>query len=257
MTQEGQEVKELEPFFRPANLWWYRLTNRMLPPTPANQVAYQFGDLRRHFKHWHYLLTVPLLLLVFGLNYAQIKLWWPTAMSPLWVAIIAGVVLWSTLRWKALFVYALAFLTWLLAAWCWRRWRRARIRAGKYTLWPSASHYAYTDSFLNDMAVIEEQWFREGSENWSWWQRLRSCFGFGAVHLRNLFYPVAAVLSLSVCGALFMYTYLHVYKRTNDRQEAVLAAALVHRVYNRIALTAMFSVWGYLLAKGLLHLTLP
>lgn len=89
---------------------------------------------------------------------------------------------------------------------------------------------------IYNLAVFEEQWFRQGAEGWNWKRRLGSCVGFGIVHLFNLIYLFATAGMIMVLGLVLMAVYLHEMSRTGDQRRSVIAAAKVHANYNFVAL---------------------
>lgn len=88
---------------------------------------------------------------------------------------------------------------------------------------------------LDKAAMYEEQWFRMGAESWSPAQRTYSCLSFGAMHIANVWYPVASLLVVTLAGAVFMAVYLKAYRRGGSAVYAVLASAKLHAAYNRFA----------------------
>lgn len=107
------------------------------------------------------------------------------------------------------------------------------------------SSSGYQGKFLNRAAMNEEQWFRNGAENWSWQQRLYSCCAFGIVHVTNIIYPISSLLVVGAVGGVYLRYYLRVYRRTGDSQYATLAATKLHANFNRWAilyLVAAFTV---------------
>lgn len=99
--------------------------------------------------------------------------------------------------------------------------------------------------FFARAAMVEEQWFRMGAENWTWKQRVYSCLAFGFVHVFNFIYPVASLLVVGVVvGGVAMAVYLREYARTGDTRLATLAAAKFHRTYNHFAVAYMAVALG-------------
>ncbi len=88
---------------------------------------------------------------------------------------------------------------------------------------------------LNNAALREEEMFRVGSENWNWLQRLKANFLFGAIHLMNLFVPLAAVIGLSTGGWWFMWVYRKTYAKSGSRVQALQQSAAVHSAHNELA----------------------
>jgi hypothetical protein len=95
------------------------------------------------------------------------------------------------------------------------------------------------DSFWNGLAkaaMFEEQMCREGCEEWSTWDRFKSCVIFGVMHLWNLFIPVGALIPLSTAGGYLMRRYLVSYGQTQSRESAAVESARYHYAFNRVAL---------------------
>lgn len=84
-------------------------------------------------------------------------------------------------------------------------------------------------------ALWEEQAFRQGSEQWSVRQRLRSAHVFGWAHFLNMIYPIATVCVLMAGGWIFMVCYLVEYRRSRDSEAATYSATALHTVYNVFA----------------------
>lgn len=107
----------------------------------------------------------------------------------------------------------------------------------------------YRGKFWDKAAMLEEQWFRMGAENWSRGQRVYATAMFGFVHIANLIYPIASILVVGLVGAVFLAVYLNTYKATGSTKRATLAAAKLHATYNRFAvvylLVALVITIGY------------
>jgi hypothetical protein len=86
----------------------------------------------------------------------------------------------------------------------------------------------------------EEQLFREGAENWTFGERVRSCAVFGTCHFYNLIVPICILPGLAFAGVTLMAVYLSELKEQGDRQAAVIETAITHRAYNTFA----FWLWG-------------
>ena len=106
----------------------------------------------------------------------------------------------------------------------------------------------YQGKFWDTAAMMEEQWFRTGAENWTAKQRIYSCVMFGAVHVINFIYPIASLLVVGLVGVVFMAVYLRVYKQTGDTELATLASAKLHATYNRFAI--LYALVAILLVSG-------
>jgi hypothetical protein len=92
----------------------------------------------------------------------------------------------------------------------------------------------------HEAALDEEQWFRSGAENWTFWQRVRSCLAFGSYHVVNIIMPLTTLCALSFGGAVIMLVYLREYRRSGSTERATLVAARFHAVYNMYAFGLMF-----------------
>lgn len=102
----------------------------------------------------------------------------------------------------------------------------------------------YGGKFLDHYAAREELWFRAGAENWSTFQRIRSCVGFGLVHVVNMFYPITSIAVIMLVGGVFMAVYLRAYKRTGSTKLAALESTRFHAAYNRFAFMYLFVAVG-------------
>lgn len=91
-------------------------------------------------------------------------------------------------------------------------------------------------NFVLMAALWEEQAFRSGSEKWSWSQRVRASLIFGAIHITNIWYSMAAGVALGLTGFGFLLVYHWYYQKTKDQVVATAASATVHAVYNIMAL---------------------
>lgn len=209
-----------DEFKRPVTGVYTRLLMACMPPQPRRHIVFGFGELKPRFKWYHYAWAIPALLVVLGLVQLQIH-YLPWTQYSVVTGYMAGMSALGVNQLIALAAFVIGY----------------RFLHRKRTSRSSISKHTY--GFFNKAAVFEEQAFREGAENWNWNQRLRSCLVFGAIHMVNLIYPIATILPLALGGALFMAVYLRTYKRTHFRRSAVLASAVIHRVYNRIALAAI------------------
>ena len=204
-----------------------RALMRLMPPAPARHIVFSFGELRKRFGWRHYAIAVPTMVLVIAVLNIQTTLW-----PVMGYSVITGVMAIGQ------HFGINPILAWFVFYFAWSALNR-RFSNDKED---DRSFSTHTYGFFNRAAISEEQAFREGAENWSFGQRAMSCFVFGAVHMMNLIYPLATILPLALGGAVFMGVYLHVYRKTRFRRSAVLASAIVHRVYNRIALAALV-IW--------------
>lgn len=225
-----------KPFHRPRGGIFVRAVMAMMPPTPERHIVYSFGELKPRYRWYHFAAAIPMLLAVIGLITLQDELL-PFMAYNVVTGFLAAMAAVGLSTWIGLLLFML--LTILV---------QRRADRHEQTVAP------HTYGFFNKAAVYEEQAFREGSERWSFFEGLRSCLAFGAIHMVNLIYPLAAILPLALGGALFMAVYLRTYRRTRWRRGAVLEASVWHRVYNKVALTAT-AIWLVLaLGQGALML---
>lgn len=94
--------------------------------------------------------------------------------------------------------------------------------------------------FLFYAALTEEAWFRYGSENWTFWQRVSSALRFGVAHIANLIVSFVVLGSLSIVGWVFMLVYLNEYKKSGDPEKSLHMSAHFHKHYNYVALGIAF-----------------
>ncbi|MEY2568323.1 MAG: hypothetical protein QOE35_2852 [Actinomycetota bacterium] len=80
-------------------------------------------------------------------------------------------------------------------------------------------------------AEREERMFRAGAEERSTPQRIWRGVQFGLVHAL-IGIPIGVALALSIGGWYFTAMYLRVWRRTRDREAAVLESTRAHTVYN-------------------------
>lgn len=112
----------------------------------------------------------------------------------------------------------------------------------------------YQAKFWDSAAMLEEQWFRMGAENWTIGQRLKSTLLFGLVHIVNIIYPVSSLLVVGAVGGVFMIVYLRAYKKTGSTELATLTSAKLHATYNRFAIVYLIIAVGFSLAYGVYQL---
>jgi len=230
------------PFHRPSGSVFFRLGNSIMPRQPPNQLRLGYGQLKDHYRLKHYLIGIPMLALFFVIVTFENRLWHGFTYSPISLTIKAGE--WAYHRgwlWLTGFIACYLVAPSLI---------RAKSRGARAT----SAYAEHTVGLISRAAVAEEQWFREGSESWSWFGRLRSAFAFGFIHMANLFYPLSTILPLSLCGLVFTHVYLRHYKQSGSREEAVLASAVAHRVYNRLAMLTIGGVIVYYIVKWFVHL---
>lgn len=232
-------------FERPRGGFYTKLLMKLLSvaPAPQRHIAYSFGDLRKRFKKVDYLWAIPMLFGFIGLVHLQIHY-----VPWLQYSVITGYFAigeWLGLSETTVLVSFVVFLTLLI--------RRGKGRPGR-------TETPHTYGLFNKAALYEEQVWREGAHRWNFGQRLISCFTFGAIHMVNLFYPLATILPLTIAGGIFMYIYLKAYRRyrakdrVHARRDATFRAAIAHRLYNRCALTAIVFVVVALVIQGSLSL---
>lgn len=104
--------------------------------------------------------------------------------------------------------------------------------------------HRYVGKFWDRAAMLEEQWFRMGAENWTTRQRLYSSVAFGFVHVGNIIYPLASLIVVGAVGAVFMAVYLRVFRQTHSTELATLASAKLHATYNRFAVVYILVAIG-------------
>ena len=94
---------------------------------------------------------------------------------------------------------------------------------------------ASKNSFYNFwllMALREEMLFRAGAEKWSLRHQLQASVVFGAIHIVNIWYSLAAGIALSLTGFGFMLVYLWAHRRYRSQLIATAYAAVTHALYN-------------------------
>lgn len=223
----SQEAPEI--FFRPKGPFAGFLM-RFMPPQPDRHIIMGYGDIKRRFKTHDFVwspFAVAAFIALMNLqthflpwtSYSVLSAYLDVAelvgiSSGIATSIIIGLIIGRTIG--------------------------RRKRNVVTTSW-------HTTGMLSKAATYEEQAFREGAENWSLRRRFMSCFIFGVIHLSNIIYPLASILPLALLGALFMWHYLRTYRKFKSRRAAVLAAAIEHRVYNKVALTSVV-LWVLLYA---------
>lgn len=102
----------------------------------------------------------------------------------------------------------------------------------------SASKNSFYNFWLL-MALREEMLFRAGAEKWSLRHQLQASIVFGAIHITNIWYSFAAGIALSLTGFGFMLVYLWAYRRYRNPLVATAYAAIVHALYNMVAVTML------------------
>lgn len=259
---------ESEPvaFVRPNRHKFSRLVNKLLPSQPEDQVELNFGELKKKLDPRDYLLAIPMLVMFITCMVVQYHVWRGFIFSPLtaFATGIAWAIKWLQITHWALIVLgvmegsAVLYLLIIGGRTVYRKYKikqaykqhlllpedqrsempaeTVRIAKQPWRWWRGrAKGYV---GFLTRASVLEEQWFREGAENWNKRQRLASCVGFAILHMANLFYSVATLLPLAIMGYMLMHSYLREYRRTGNREQSVLRSSKLHRIYNRVALWA-------------------
>lgn len=232
-------TEEPNEFHRPYEGLYTKALMKGMPPAPPRHIVFSFGELKPRYRWYHYASAVPMIAAFIGLVYVQ-NLAFPWMKHSVISGFLAGTDFVGLPGWAGIPLFIVLYVLY------------GRF-VDEYRYGQSFSEHTY--GFFNKAAVFEEQAFREGSEHWSFGQRIRSCLAFGAIHMVNLIYPLAAILPLALCGAAFMFVYLRAYRNTPFRRTAVLKAAVLHRVYNRIALGVMIIallVWFGLMGVAML-----
>lgn len=231
-------------FKRPNKGLYTRFLMKLLSvaPPPERHVAYSFGELRKRFRPVDYLWAIPLIGVFIGLVQLQFAVapWTHYSVLSAYFELMDKVA--GVSRWVAIAILAAVITLW---------WKRSK---------SDRTESPHTYGLFNKAALWEEQVWRENSHKWNFGQRLVSCLTFGAIHMVNLFYPLATILPLAVAGGVFMFIYLRAYKkylaegRVHARRDATLRAALAHRLYNRCALVLIVVVVGLMVYQGSLDL---
>lgn len=207
-------------FERPKGGWYVAAVMSIMPSAPQRHIINSFGELKKRGRLVHYLAGIPMLLAMIVLINLQIH-FVPVMKYSVVSAFMEVLERFGLPEWLSVAILIVAINILI---------RRARRKPAERSSSP------HTYGFFNRAALSEEQAFREGAEDWTLWQRIRSCLAFGAIHMVNLIYPLATILPLAVAGGFFMWMYLRAYRKTNFRRAALLEAAVYHRIYNRIAL---------------------
>lgn len=232
-------ASEPNEFQRPHEGLYTKALMSTMPAAPSRHIVFSFGELKPRYRWYHYASAVPMLAAFIGSVYVQNEAF-PWMKYSVISGFLAGTDFVGLPGWAGIPLFIVLYLVY-----------SKRVDEVDY----GESFSKHTYGFFNKAAVFEEQAFREGSEHWSLGQRVRSCLAFGAIHMVNLIYPLAAILPLTLCGAVFMFVYLRAYRDTPFRRTAVLKAAVMHRVYNRIALAIMvvaLLVWFGLMGVAML-----
>ncbi len=100
-------------------------------------------------------------------------------------------------------------------------------------------------------ALREELMFRTGSEDWTFWQKVRSCISFGLMHFTMIIVPIGACIALMVAGAILMTVYTSALK-TGNNKHATVEAALVHTSYNALIILVLIGSLFWTLIQALI-----
>lgn len=98
-------------------------------------------------------------------------------------------------------------------------------------------------------AMLEEQAFRSGAENWNPIQKFFASLAFGFLHFNNIIYPIAACLAITVGGVYYTAIYTYTFRKTGNARLALRESAAVHTVHNIIAFTILGCIIVYFLSK--------
>lgn len=226
------------------------LVQRIMPTKrPMRHIVMGYGKLTERIKPRHYPVVIVMLLAFIGLVVFQNHTWGFMQYSPI-TASLALTEHYGFPTWLGVIVFVLVITL-------------MRRLTDKFHHDNDSAMSPHTVGFFSKAAVLEEQTFREGSENWTMSERVRSCVAFGLIHQINLFYPLSTIVPLTIGGGILMMVYLRNYRKTNNRRAAVMRAAVWHRVYNRVALTmalvtilVSFGAWVAQIAAGFLALAL-
>jgi hypothetical protein len=235
--------------FRSADSAIAKALYRRLPPPPASQATLEFGwqDLRAGLQVYQVLVATITFIAV----------------------IICIMSLWdfSPLR-HSVFSVVVTVISKLLG------WEAGDNTTGSSvggltddSIWDTLGHYLwlvfqlgillfFVSLFwmllkrLPQYAIREEQIFRQGSEEWSIAEKIKSCLIFGAIHLSNGIFPflipAAVAIALAMTGAVYMAVYLAFCNR--EQRAGIYASSAVHTIYNLLAigLFAYFFLAGWL-----------
>lgn len=106
----------------------------------------------------------------------------------------------------------------------------------------------YSGKFWDKAAMLEEQWFRMGAENWTTGQRAYSVVAFGLVHVMNIIYPIGSLIVVTLVGWVFLAVYLRAYKKTGSTELATVTSAKLHATYNRFSILYIVVAVGAMIA---------
>ncbi len=206
---------------------------KFMPPCPENQVELNINPKQDANRKYHLLLVGVWAVLALACAFLLIQV---EVLRFSVIYLSASVVHWifpaipfrivHTIMFEIVFIYFAIMI----------------MRRGKLT------------GFLQNAAMREEQIFREGSENWSWSQRAKSCLIFGAMHLGNFYVPLAAVIVLSSSGVFLMWVYLRTYKIHHSSAVATKESAMVHYWYNRTIIAFTLLVLTVIVIYVLAHI---
>ena len=223
----------LQRFVRPQGTLSWRICAHIAPKPPKDQVLNSFNRLNSRFGFRHYAAAIPMMAIVFGLIALQGYFLKWTLLSPITLTDKLS----DRIGWSAWAVLALLFIM--------------DNRLGRKV--QGVSFSPYMSGFFNRAATSEEQAFREGAENWSTWERLRSCVAFALIHQPSLIYILGMIVPHALMGGAFMAVYLNNFRKHGVRRNAVLAASIFHRLYNRIALIVMVASLLFYFSNATFH----
>ncbi len=235
------------PFRRPTDRLFYRVVGRFIPEPPNDQVVYSYSNLREYVRLKHCLISIPVAAATYGLLWWTISQWGYLALSPALLIFSIGVWAfhqgWLWLTGTILLYFVVSNVA-----------GRVIQSHESEDVWGARSSIGKTPGFLGGSAVFEEQWFREGSENWTWIERLRSNIVFGLVHIPTLIYPFAWIAVIPFGGMALTWAYLKQFEKTGSRCKAVREVAVYHWVFNMIMVAFFVGFLVYTIAKKLIGL---
>lgn len=221
-------------FHRPTDRLFYRVFGRFVPAPPENQVVFSYSSLRHHVRPKHWLVSVPAAVVTYTLLYWAFHQWGYLVLSP--ALLIFNYLLWA-------YHQGWPWLAGVIGLYLVVPTMVRKLAHEPDDVWGYRSSMGKTPGFFGSAAVFEEQWFREGSENWTWSERLRANIIFGLIHIPMLIYPFVWVAVIPFGGMALTWAYVKRFEKTGSRQMATQEAAIYHWAFNMIM--AVFFV-GYL-----------
>lgn len=229
-------------FKRPAYNMLDRALNRLLPPAPRNQC--QIVPTKTSLvATWRDVRIVALMLTgticlalvqvtIYHEMYLSVALILARSLSA--IQPVAGDTSFSPTR-VVLIIIACIMIVFpylkRIRKWRWPGWRRLPERCVTTMI---VKWQRFRTSHTRRV-IVEEQWYREGADQWSQLQRIRSSLAFGIGHISNLIYPFLAFLPLAVMGYVLTSIYRRELRRTDSKDAALIRVIVVHRLYNRCA----------------------